>query len=114
MYTTFGMGDKLEEINRANIRIAREAATEFSTSDRPRFVIGSIGPGTKMPSLTDPGIYADFDRLANAYRRQLQILIEERAHRRFLPLAVGLERRRPSAHGPTRLSSRFERCSTSK
>ncbi len=74
----FGMGDKLEEINRLNIRIAREAATEFSTLDQPRFVIGSVGPGTKMPSLTDPAIYVDFDRLANAYRRQLQIMIEER------------------------------------
>ena len=74
----FGMADKLDEINRENIRIAREVATDFSTPDRPRFVIGSIGPGTKMPSLTDPGIYADFDRLAGAYRRQIQIMIEER------------------------------------
>ncbi len=74
----FGMGENLEEINRQNIRIAREAVAEFSTPDRPRFVIGSIGPGTKMPSLTDPGIYADFDKLANAYRRQIQIMIEER------------------------------------
>lgn len=74
----FGMGDKLEEINRLNIRIAKETAQEFATTDRPRFVIGSIGPGTKMPSLTDPAIYADFDRLADAYRRQIQIMIEER------------------------------------
>jgi 5-methyltetrahydrofolate--homocysteine methyltransferase len=74
----FGMGDKLDEINRENIRLAREAAAEFATPDRPRFVVGSVGPGTKMPSLTDPGIYADFDRLAEAYRRQLQIMIEER------------------------------------
>ncbi|HVK16410.1 MAG TPA: homocysteine S-methyltransferase family protein, partial [Fimbriiglobus sp.] len=74
----FGMGDKLEEINRLNIRIAKEAASEFATPDRPRFVIGSVGPGTKMPSLTDPAIYADFDTLAEAYRRQLQIMIEER------------------------------------
>ncbi|WP_020472128.1 methionine synthase [Zavarzinella formosa] len=74
----FGMGDKLEEINRLNIRLAREAADEFATPDRPRFVIGSVGPGTKMPSLTDPAIYANFDTLAEAYRRQLQIMIEER------------------------------------
>ena len=32
------MGDKLDEINRLNIRIAREAAAEFATPDRPRFV----------------------------------------------------------------------------
>jgi len=74
----FGMGDKLAEINRLNIRIAKEAAAEFSTAERPRFVIGSIGPGTKMPSLTDPAIYADFDRLADAYRPQIRVMIEGR------------------------------------
>lgn len=74
----FGMADKLGEINRENIRIARRVANEFTTTDRPRFVIGSVGPGTKMPSLTEPAIYVDFDRLAEAYRRQLQIMIEER------------------------------------
>jgi len=59
----FGMGDKLDEINRLNIRIARQAAAEFATADRPRFVVGSVGPGTKMPSLTDPHRYATFDEL---------------------------------------------------
>ncbi|MGL6097485.1 MAG: homocysteine S-methyltransferase family protein, partial [Fimbriiglobus sp.] len=74
----FGMADNLDEINRLNIRIAQEAAAEFATPDHPRFVVGSVGPGTKMPSLTDPAIYCDFDRMAEAYRRQLQIMIEER------------------------------------
>jgi 5-methyltetrahydrofolate--homocysteine methyltransferase len=74
----FGMGDKLEEINRLNIRLAKEVAAEFSTPERPRFVIGSVGPGTRMPSLIDPAIHVDFDTLANSYRRQLQIMIEER------------------------------------
>ncbi len=74
----FGMGGQLDEINRLNIRLAREAANEFATSDRPRFVIGSVGPGTKMPSLTDPAIYIDFDSLAEAYRPQLRAMIEER------------------------------------
>lgn len=74
----FGMADKLDEINRLNIRLAKEVAAEFATTDRPRFVIGSVGPGTKMPSLTDPAIYIDFDRLADAYRPQLRVMIEER------------------------------------
>ena len=74
----FGMGDKLDEINRLNIRIAKGVAAEFSTPGRPRFVVGSIGPGTKMPSLTDPAIYADFDTLADAYRGQIRAMIEER------------------------------------
>ncbi len=74
----FGMGEKLDEINRLNIQIAKQVVAEFSTPARPRFVVGSIGPGTKMPSLTEPSIYADFDTLAAAYRRQIQIMIEER------------------------------------
>ncbi|QVL33714.1 methionine synthase [Telmatocola sphagniphila] len=73
----FGMGGKLDEINRQNIQIAKKAAQDFSSTDRPRFVIGSIGPGTKMPSLTDPAIYIDFDSMAASYRRQIQIMIEE-------------------------------------
>jgi 5-methyltetrahydrofolate--homocysteine methyltransferase len=74
----FDLVPKMDEINRANIRLAREAATEFSTKDRPRFVVGSVGPGTKMPSLTDPSIYIHFDAMAEAYRPQLRVMIEER------------------------------------
>jgi 5-methyltetrahydrofolate--homocysteine methyltransferase len=73
----FKMGDKLAELNRWNIQIAKEVAAEFSTPDRPRFVVGSVGPGTKMPSLTDPAIWIDFDSLAEAYRPQLRVMIEE-------------------------------------
>lgn len=73
----FGLADQLEEINRLNIRLAKQVAAEFATPGRPRFVIGSVGPGTKMPSLTDPAIYIDFDRLADAYRPQLRVMIEE-------------------------------------
>jgi 5-methyltetrahydrofolate--homocysteine methyltransferase len=74
----FGMGDKLDEINRLNIRIAREAAAKFAAPGRPRFVVGSVGPATKMPSLTDPAIYIDFDTMAELYRPQLRVMIEER------------------------------------
>lgn len=73
----FRMVGQLAEINRANIRIAKKVAASFSTRDRPRFVVGSIGPGTKMPSLTDPAIWIDFDSLAEAYRPQIAIMIEE-------------------------------------
>jgi 5-methyltetrahydrofolate--homocysteine methyltransferase len=74
----FGMADRTEEINRQNIRLAKEVAAKFATPSRPRFVVGSVGPGTKMPSLTDPAIYVDFDTLAEAYRTQLRVMIEER------------------------------------
>jgi len=74
----FGMAEQIVEINRLNIRMAKEVAAQFATPSRPRFVVGSVGPGTKMPSLTDPAIYVDFDTLAEAYRPQLRTMIEER------------------------------------
>jgi 5-methyltetrahydrofolate--homocysteine methyltransferase len=47
----FGLGDRVAEINLAAVKIAREVAQQFSTKNRPRFVAGSIGPTTKLPSL---------------------------------------------------------------
>jgi 5-methyltetrahydrofolate--homocysteine methyltransferase len=73
----FGVADRLDEINRCNVRIARDAVKEFSTAKRPRFVVGSIGPGTKMPSVENESIYAHFDTLAASYRPQLVALVEE-------------------------------------
>jgi 5-methyltetrahydrofolate--homocysteine methyltransferase len=74
----FGMADKIDEINRLNVRLAKEAAAEFSTPAQPRFVVGAIGPGTKMPSVLNESIYADFDTIADSYRPQLVALVEER------------------------------------
>ena len=73
----FGLGDKLDEINRLNVRLAKEACAKFSTPERPRYVIGSVGPGTKMPSITDPAITTDFDTIADAYRPQFEALVDE-------------------------------------
>ncbi|MGQ9369827.1 methionine synthase [Azospirillum sp. ST 5-10] len=46
----FGLQDKAFEINRRAVELAREAAGSFGDG-RDRFVLGSIGPGTKLPSL---------------------------------------------------------------
>jgi 5-methyltetrahydrofolate--homocysteine methyltransferase len=47
----FDLQDRCAEINASAVRAAREACLEFSTPDRPRFVIGSMGPGTKLATL---------------------------------------------------------------
>ncbi|MCB0977981.1 MAG: homocysteine S-methyltransferase family protein, partial [Acidimicrobiales bacterium] len=47
----YGLTDRAHEIALANARIAREVADSFSTPDRKRYVAGSLGPGTKSPSL---------------------------------------------------------------
>ncbi|HET9696356.1 MAG TPA: homocysteine S-methyltransferase family protein, partial [Terriglobales bacterium] len=47
----FQLSDKVEEINRKAVEIAREVADSYSSKGRKRFVAGSIGPTTKLPSL---------------------------------------------------------------
>ena len=47
----YGIADRTHELNVAAARLAREVALSYSTPDRPRWVAGSIGPGTKFPSL---------------------------------------------------------------
>jgi len=72
----FGLADKVIEYNRRGVELARRAALEFSTPERPRFVVGSIGPGTKMPSLLNESIYIHFDELYDAYKPQMIALVE--------------------------------------
>ncbi len=47
----YGISEVTFDLNVAAARIAKEVAAEFATPDRPRFVVGSIGPGTRLPSL---------------------------------------------------------------
>ncbi|AQP47120.1 methionine synthase [Tessaracoccus aquimaris] len=63
--------DRLEELSEAGARIAREVADEFSTSERPRFVLGSVGPGTKLPTLG----HIEFATVRDAYQRQVEAMI---------------------------------------
>src|SRR5271166_441913 len=68
----FDLGDRVREINLKGAQLAKEVAQQFSTKDRPRFVAGSIGPTTKMPSLGHIG----FDAMVEAYEEQAAALIE--------------------------------------
>ncbi|HEX2972633.1 MAG TPA: methionine synthase [Tepidisphaeraceae bacterium] len=47
----FGIADKTFELNKRAAEIARKACQKYETPDRPRFVVGSIGPGTKLLTL---------------------------------------------------------------
>jgi 5-methyltetrahydrofolate--homocysteine methyltransferase len=63
----YGLEAQAYELNRRAATLAREVAHGWSRPDRPRFVAGSIGPGTKLPSLGQ----IDFDALVAAYREQV-------------------------------------------
>lgn len=71
----FELGDKCEEINIKACELAHEAASEFAHDGRPRFVIGSIGPGTKLPSLGHIG----YDTLEAGLVPQARGLIKGKA-----------------------------------
>ncbi|MBO3748781.1 methionine synthase [Streptosporangiaceae bacterium NEAU-GS5] len=47
----YDIGARVYDLSEAGARIARERADAWSTPERPRFVLGSMGPGTKLPTL---------------------------------------------------------------
>ena len=47
----YGIQERIFEYSEAGARLAREEADRWSTPDRPRYVLGSVGPGTKLPTL---------------------------------------------------------------
>ena len=68
----FELRDKVHEINVKAAQLAKEVAQQFSTKDRPRFVAGSMGPTTKLPSLG----HISFDAMVASYEEQAAALIE--------------------------------------
>jgi 5-methyltetrahydrofolate--homocysteine methyltransferase len=68
----YQLEDKTRELNLVAAKLAKEVAAEFSTPERPRFVAGSIGPTTKLPSLG----HISYDDMAVTYREQIEALIE--------------------------------------
>jgi len=68
----YDLQDKVAELNIAAAKIAKEVAQQFSTKDQPRFVAGSIGPTTKLPSLG----HIRFDDMVAGYFEQASALIE--------------------------------------
>ena len=59
----YGIEDRIYELAYAGGVLARQSADTFSTKERPRFVIGSLGPGTKLPSLG----HTTYAKLRDAY-----------------------------------------------
>ncbi len=68
----YGIAEQTRTLNLAAARIAREVANGYSTPDHPRYVIGSVGPGTKLPSIGHIG----FAELRDAYLPQMEALLE--------------------------------------
>ena len=75
----YDIADRIRELAEAGARIARERGRRLRRRpDRPRWVLGSVGPGTKLPTLG----HAPFAALRDAYAEQVAGLIDGGVRRR--------------------------------
>ena len=69
----YGLESRVAELNRAAVANAKKAIAEFSTKESPRYIVGSIGPTTKLPIL---GHISPKD-LAATITEQIRTLLDE-------------------------------------
>lgn len=77
----YGLASEAREIALAGAKLARQAADEFSTDDKPRFVAGSVGPTNKTcsmsPDVSNPARRdLTYSQLFDAYVEQMDALVE--------------------------------------
>ena len=68
----YDITERIHELSVAGARVARESADAWSTPDRPRWVLGSMGPGTKLPTLG----HTTYAVLRDAYQQNAAGMIE--------------------------------------
>ncbi len=90
----FDIPGKAYELNVAAARIARRAVDAFSTPQRPRFVLGSMGPGTKLITLRQ----VDYDTLLDSYAEQARGLIDGGADALIVETCQDILQAKTAAH----------------
>jgi 5-methyltetrahydrofolate--homocysteine methyltransferase len=68
----YGIAHMAYELNKRAAQLARRIAADYSTRERPRWVAGSMGPGTKLPTLG----HITFRELRDAYSEQVRGLVD--------------------------------------
>jgi 5-methyltetrahydrofolate--homocysteine methyltransferase len=94
----YGIEARIEELAEAGARIAREVADERSTATEPRWVIGSVGPGTKLPTLG----HVPFATLRDAYQLQVQGMLAGGVHAVLVETAQDLLQAKAAVIGAKR------------
>jgi 5-methyltetrahydrofolate--homocysteine methyltransferase len=94
----YGIADRIHELALAGARIAREAADARSSDDRPRWVLGSVGPGTKLPTLG----HVTYRELRDAYAAQVTGMIEGGVHAVLVETAQDLLQAKAAVNGARR------------
>ncbi|GAB4438440.1 MAG: methionine synthase [Cyanobacteria bacterium J069] len=68
----YDLGDRAYELNKLAAELAKRCTEEFSTPDKPRFVAGSMGPTTKLPTLG----HIDYDTMKVSFEEQAEGLYD--------------------------------------
>jgi len=68
----YGLGHRSYELAHAGAKLVKEICNKYSTPEKPRFVLGSIGPGTKLPSLG----HIHYDEMFEGYTQTALGLID--------------------------------------
>ncbi|MFC5235283.1 methionine synthase [Pseudonocardia zijingensis] len=94
----YGIADRIRELAQKGAELAREVADELSTPECPRFVLGSVGPGTKLPTLG----HETFARLRDAYTECGRGLLAGGAHAFIVETCQDLLQVKAAVHGMQR------------
>jgi 5-methyltetrahydrofolate--homocysteine methyltransferase len=94
----YGIEDRVEELAEAGARIAREAVDDRSSAGEPRWAIGSVGPGTKLPTLG----HVPFARLRDAYQAQVRGMLRGGVHAVLVETAQDLLQAKAAVIGAKR------------
>ncbi|HEY9698968.1 MAG TPA: methionine synthase [Trichocoleus sp.] len=68
----YDLADQAYQLNKVAAELAKQCAAEFSTPEKPRFVAGSIGPTTKLPTLG----HIDYDTMKASFAEQAEGLFD--------------------------------------
>src|SRR6478752_6344750 len=94
----YDIPERIFELAEAGARIAREATDAASTPERPRWVLGAVGPGTKLPTLG----HLPFATLRDAYRTQVEGMLAGGVHAVLIETAQDLLQAKAAVIGARR------------
>jgi 5-methyltetrahydrofolate--homocysteine methyltransferase len=101
----YGIPERIYELAKAGAEIARTVADEFSTPEKPRWVLGSIGPGTKLPTLG----HVSYQELRDAYQIASQGLIDGGADALLVETTQDLLQAKAAVNGARAAREKCER-----
>jgi 5-methyltetrahydrofolate--homocysteine methyltransferase len=99
----YGIADRIGELSLVSARLARAAADRWATPDRPRWVLGSMGPGTKLPTLGHLG----FRELRDAYQANADGLLRGGADALIIETCYDLLQAKAAIIGARRAAADF-------